>query len=360
MGFETNISGFITGKFTEIRSRIPVKLNGFLTTEAGSAVNTESFEEQLSKSGAAVEAGSGSQKQSGEAADDTLFEMARNAVVFFPNIIREPEEPIPEAKTSGSGDADIVDKIEGDESNSEDGSENLYSGQYPFDGVYYDETGEEDISASADGNIYADGTLSVDEYASGYPDNFDEYGINDYDWNAGAWENYAGGGLAEDDDLEYTADMWDEEGYFDGIYGAAEPQTSVIIEDAILQASMRYGIDPNLIRAVIQTESSYKTDCLSSAGAQGLMQLMPETAASLGVTDPWNIYDNINGGTKLLRNHLESYNGDLSLTLAAYNAGAGAVKKYGGMPPYSETQTYVKKVIGYYDQYSNGVQNGGV
>jgi soluble lytic murein transglycosylase-like protein len=86
------------------------------------------------------------------------------------------------------------------------------------------------------------------------------------------------------------------------------------------------------------------------------MQLMPGTAKSLGVGDPWDIDESIDGGTRLLRSHLEDYSGDLAMALAAYNAGPGAVRRYGGVPPYRETQDYIKKVIGYYEQYSMGIQ----
>jgi soluble lytic murein transglycosylase-like protein len=119
-------------------------------------------------------------------------------------------------------------------------------------------------------------------------------------------------------------------------------------------SSKKYGVDPNLIRAVIQQESSYNPDSLSHTGAQGLMQLMPGTADALGVKDPWDISQNIEGGTKYIRDQLQTFNGDIKLSLAAYNAGPAAVKKYSGVPPYSETQDYVVKVLDYYRQYTSG------
>lgn len=121
--------------------------------------------------------------------------------------------------------------------------------------------------------------------------------------------------------------------------------TSERINDAIDSASEKYNISADLIRAVVSQESSFNPSALSSSGAQGLMQLMPSTANMLGVTNPWNIEQNINGGTKYLSQQLSAFNGDLSLALAAYNAGPNAVKKYGGVPPYSETQNYVNKIM---------------
>ena len=123
--------------------------------------------------------------------------------------------------------------------------------------------------------------------------------------------------------------------------------------DAIDAAGSRYGVDPKLLESVIQQESGFDPNATSAAGAQGLMQLMPQTAASLGVTNAYDPAQSIDAGARYLRGQLDRFGGDTSLALAAYNAGAGAVERYGGVPPYAETQNYVQQVLGRYEQLSN-------
>lgn len=115
----------------------------------------------------------------------------------------------------------------------------------------------------------------------------------------------------------------------------------------IQEAARKYNVDPRLVSAVAETESNGNQDVVSSAGAVGVMQLMPSTAASLGV-NPYDKAQNIEGGTKYLRQMLDTFNGDVQKAVAAYNAGPGAVQKYGGTPPYKETQNYVNKVMDIY------------
>lgn len=129
--------------------------------------------------------------------------------------------------------------------------------------------------------------------------------------------------------------------------------------DALIKSmSRKYGVDPSLVKAVISAESGYNRMAVSPKGAMGLMQLMPGTANSLGVFDPFDPQQNIEGGVRYLSSLLERYGGNVTLALAAYNAGPGSVEKYGCVPPYQETDTYVRKVLAAYDGPSRPALKG--
>lgn len=122
--------------------------------------------------------------------------------------------------------------------------------------------------------------------------------------------------------------------------------------DAIITSCAReFGVDKSLVKAVIHAESGYNPNAVSRKGAAGLMQLMPSTAQGLKVADSFNPEDNIRGGVRYLRFLLDTFKGNVSLALAAYNAGLGKVSKYGGVPPYQETRNYVSKVLNYQKSY---------
>ena len=128
-------------------------------------------------------------------------------------------------------------------------------------------------------------------------------------------------------------------------------------DDLIRSASGRYSIDGDLIRAVIKTESDFNSTARSNKGAMGLMQLMPETARLHDVVNAYDPVDNIEGGVRHLRLLLDRYQGNLELSLAAYNAGIKAVEKFGGIPPFTETKEYIRRVLQNYQTYrSNGLQ----
>ncbi len=124
-----------------------------------------------------------------------------------------------------------------------------------------------------------------------------------------------------------------------------------LYDSYIIIASEKNKLDPDLVKAVIRQESNFNRFDISHKGARGLMQLMPRTAQLLGVEDIYDPWDNIHGGTRFLREMLETFQGDLPLALAAYNAGPIAVKRYGTIPPYPETQDFVRKVLRYYQSY---------
>ncbi|MFA0758399.1 MAG: hypothetical protein PVTTEEND_001772 [Candidatus Fervidibacter sp.] len=130
------------------------------------------------------------------------------------------------------------------------------------------------------------------------------------------------------------------------------PQPSSLdIQRLVIQTAQRYGVDPTLALAVAKAESDFNPLARSPKGAMGVMQLMPETAKSLGVTDPFNPAQNIEGGIRYLRQLLERFNGQVTLAVAAYNAGPTAVARYGGVPPYPETQTFLRRVLAYWQTF---------
>ena len=116
------------------------------------------------------------------------------------------------------------------------------------------------------------------------------------------------------------------------------------LDDIFNEVSNEYGVNVNLLKAVAKAESDFDTEAVSYCGAQGIMQLMPTTAESLGVEDPFDARQNITGGAKMLAYLLDDYNGNVTLALAAYNAGSGSVSKYGGVPPYKETLGYIDRI----------------
>lgn len=132
--------------------------------------------------------------------------------------------------------------------------------------------------------------------------------------------------------------------------------TSAEIDKVIDAAATRHGVDPNLVRAVVKVESNFNPAAVSRKGAIGLMQLMPDTARQLGVANAFDPQQNVDAGVRHLRNLLNNYGGDVRLTLAAYNAGAGAVDRNRGVPPYSETRAYVNKITSLYAGANSGVR----
>ena len=128
-----------------------------------------------------------------------------------------------------------------------------------------------------------------------------------------------------------------------------KPQ-EVSIDEIIETISDKYNVDSNFIKAIIKQESGFNKDATSKKGAMGLMQLMPKTAKSLGIKDAYNPWENVDGGVRHIKSLLDKYSNNQELALAAYNAGEGAVKKYGGIPPYKETQNYVKSIMSAYSK----------
>ncbi len=129
---------------------------------------------------------------------------------------------------------------------------------------------------------------------------------------------------------------------------AGTPSSPQDVDAAITMAAARHNVDPNLVRAVVKVESNFNPNAVSRKGAMGLMQLMPSTARSLKVQNPFDPQQNVDAGVRHLKQLLESYGGNVKLTLAAYNAGSGAVARSAGVPHYAETQNYVRRITNLY------------
>lgn len=133
--------------------------------------------------------------------------------------------------------------------------------------------------------------------------------------------------------------------------------TPSIYSDIISRNCEKYSLEEGLVHAVIKAESNYNSDAVSRKGALGMMQLMPETARLLNVDNPLDAEENIRGGSSYLRQMLNEFNGNLDYAIAAYNAGPNAVRRHGGIPPYEETRTYVKRVKKYLNTYRQSGSN---
>ena len=125
----------------------------------------------------------------------------------------------------------------------------------------------------------------------------------------------------------------------------------------IIRAARKHGVDNTLVKAVIRAESDFDRNAVSKKGAQGLMQLMPETAKDLAVKDSFDPHENINAGVRYLKRQLNNFENNVPLALAAYNAGENAVRRYGRIPPYKETRTFVDRVLRYWDEFSLNKQS---
>jgi hypothetical protein len=183
---------------------------------------------------------------------------------------------------------------------------------------------------------------------SGLFENTENTEINDI-FNTGTEDIFGGSTVNTDNNILEKALLGIQDFSQNLVTGVKDSELFTGVNLIVDELSAKYGVDAKLIKSVIKAESNYNPDATSHAGAMGLMQLMPQTAQGLGVTDPYDIFQNLDGGTRLLKTLLNSFGGSTELALAAYNAGSKRVIDAGGVPPIPETQNYVKQVLSMYE-----------